>query len=335
MSVKVSIIIPVYNVEAYVADCIHSLLNQTLQEIEIIAVDDKGTDQSIDIIRNLQLSHPRGNIIKIVEMPQNSRAGMARNAGIDVAQGEFLGFVDSDDWVEPDMFEELYNTAKKENSEVCFSNATKEYADGKTSVLTHYKVTPGELTAEKKREIIVKYIPAFWTAIYKRSWWNENDMRFPKEKYEDSFIAPLVLVYAHKCSYVKRCFYHYMVRENSICTTADDTKYKYKILIFNKLINTLASKNLYTKFKNEIDFIYIKKAYLVAILTYVIDSEQPKTETIVSIRNEICKTIPHYQKNKYYKTNFYIRIIDLLFIHFPYMAIKLCKFYAKRKRISF
>jgi hypothetical protein len=126
-----------------------------------------------------------------------------------------------------------------------------------------------------------------------------------------------------------------MIRENSICTAVDDTKYQHKIQLFNKLIATLKSKNLYENFKNEFDFIYIKKAYLVAILTYVVNSEIPNIKTLKSIRNEICNLIPHYQKNKYYKRNLFIRIVDLLFIYFPNIAIKLSKFYARRRRVSF
>jgi len=335
MNIKVSIIIPIYNVEAYIADCINSLLNQTLQEIEIIAVDDRGADQSIDIVRNIQTSHPRGNVIKIVQMPQNSRAGMARNAGIDHSQGTYIGFVDSDDWVEPDMFEELYNTAIKEDSDVCFSNAIKEDSDGKTFILSHPQIESGELTPQKKSRMLVEYVTAFWTAIYKRSLWNDNNIRFPKEKYEDIFIAPLVIIYAHKFSYIKKNFYHYVIRENSICTTVDDTKYQHKIQIFNKLITLLKDRNLYEKFKNEIDYIYIKKAYLIALLNYVVNSEKPQIKTISSIRDEVNKIIPDYRSNKYYKKNFTVRIIDMLFRYLPKIAIKLCKLYSKKKKALF
>ena len=331
MNIAVSVIIPIYNVEAYIADCIHSLLNQTLQELEIIAVDDRGADQSMDIVRKIQASHPRGSIIKIVQMSQNSRAGMARNAGVDHAQGTFLGFVDSDDWVEPDMFEVLYNTAVKEDSDVCYSNAIKEYPNGKTSILSHPQVEAGVLTPEKKSRMLVEYKTAFWTAIYKRSLWNENDIRFPKEKYEDSFIAPLVLIYAHKFSYVKKSFYHYVIRENSICTTVDDTKYQHKIQLFNKLVSMLKDRNLYEKFKNEIDFIYIKKAYLIALLNYVVNSEKPQIKTIKSIQDEVNRIVPNYRNNKYYKKNFTVRIIDLLFCYSPKIAIMLCELYPKKR----
>ena len=332
MKILVSIIIPVYNVETYIADCIHSLLNQTLNEIEVIVVDDKGSDKSMDIVRNLQVSHPRGEIIKIVEMPQNSRAGMARNAGIEIAQGEYLGFVDSDDWAEATMYEELYTMAKKEDSDVCFCNAIKEYTDGKTSDLTHVGVEAGDLSDKKRKNLLIKYVTAFWAAVYKRSVWDVHHIRFPVEKYEDSFIAPLVIVYAKRFSYIKRGLYHYMIREHSICTTVDDTKYKYKLQLFNKLISTLKDRNLYERYKSEFDYIYIKKAYLTAIMNYVANSKKPEIATIVSIRNEVDKIIPDYSQNKYYRKSIIVRGVDLLFTYFPNMSIILYKFYAKRKR---
>jgi hypothetical protein len=181
--------------------------------------------------------------------------------------------------------------------------------------------------------MLAKYVTLFWTAIYKRALWNEHDIRFPKAKYEDSFVIPLTLVYAHKLSYINKGFYHYMVRNNSISTMIDDTKYQHKLQLFNQLIATVKDRNLYEKFKDEFDFIYIRKAYLTAIMNYVANSEKPKVATIVSIRNETKTIIPNYAQNKYYKKNILVRGTDLLFIYFPKISIKFYKFYARKKRI--
>jgi glycosyltransferase involved in cell wall biosynthesis len=118
MQPKVSIIVPVYNTEKYVHRCLTSLLNQTLKELEVIVVDDHGTDNSIEICKQIALTDDR---LKIVRSEVNSGCGMARNFGLDVACGEFVAFVDSDDYIDLDAYRLLYEAAKKYDSElVCF-----------------------------------------------------------------------------------------------------------------------------------------------------------------------------------------------------------------------
>ena len=115
----VSVLIPVYNVEKYLSRCLDSLINQTLTDIEIICVNDGSTDDSLKILRQYQ---EKDNRIVIVDK-KNGGLPSARNAGLDRARGQYVGFVDSDDYVEPSMFETLYKTAKKKNSEVVICGA--------------------------------------------------------------------------------------------------------------------------------------------------------------------------------------------------------------------
>lgn len=117
---KVSIVIPVYNASQYLAECLESIIRGRLKEIEVIAVDDGSTDNSLDILNNYKVKYG----IKVLTQ-QNSGPAKARNAGLDVATGEFVGFVDSDDWVEPDMFEEMYRTAKSEDADIVFCNVMR------------------------------------------------------------------------------------------------------------------------------------------------------------------------------------------------------------------
>ncbi len=111
---KVSVIVPVYNVEKYLEECIESLINQTLTDIEIICINDGSTDNSLKILEELQ---KKDNRIKIINQ-KNSGVSSARNNGIENATGEYIGFVDSDDWIDSDYYEKLYNTAKKYNSDI-------------------------------------------------------------------------------------------------------------------------------------------------------------------------------------------------------------------------
>ena len=111
---KVSVIIPVYNVELYLRICLESVLKQNLKEIEIICVDDGSTDKSLDILLEYAAKDNRITVLK----QENLYAGVARNAGLAVARGEYLSFLDSDDFFEPDMHEEMYKKAKEDGSDV-------------------------------------------------------------------------------------------------------------------------------------------------------------------------------------------------------------------------
>ena len=108
---KVSVIIPVYNVEQYLHECLDSVINQTLKEIEIICVDDGSTDSSLEILKEYAAKDNRITVIA----QENLHAGVARNAGLTVAKGEYVHFLDSDDWVDLDTYEKLYNIIKKQN----------------------------------------------------------------------------------------------------------------------------------------------------------------------------------------------------------------------------
>ena len=118
---KVSVILPVYGVVKYIEKCTQSLLEQTLDDIEFIFVDDHGPDDSIEIAKRVISGHKRESQFIFLKPEHNMGAGMARNFAIPHATGEYLAFVDSDDWIEPTMFEELYNEAKKhDNADLCY-----------------------------------------------------------------------------------------------------------------------------------------------------------------------------------------------------------------------
>ena len=132
---KVSVIIPVYNVEKYLRECLDSVVNQTLREIEIICVDDGSTDSSLDILKEYASKDNRITVIG----QQNLHAGVARNAGLAVARGEYLSFLDSDDFFELNMLAEMYNTAKKDGSDTVICG-NYVYNDTKKQITDHIKI---------------------------------------------------------------------------------------------------------------------------------------------------------------------------------------------------
>ena len=190
---SLSIVIPAYNVEKYLAKCAASICKQTLEDIEIIIVDDGSTDSSGRIADRLSFTDSR---IKVIHQ-DNCGLGPARNAGIDVATGAYVGFVDSDDWVEPEMFEILFKKAKEDNSDVC-AGGFKTVENGRTkdvheqplanvSLVGRNEIDAYRLNFYGPQDDSVQNQPlvAAWVRIYKKSLLDEKQLRFKNIRSED------------------------------------------------------------------------------------------------------------------------------------------------------
>ncbi|CAM4112679.1 glycosyltransferase [Paenibacillus alkaliterrae] len=182
MNMKVSVIIPVYNAEKYISECIDSLLAQTLQHCEFIFVNDGCSDRSRLIIEGYQNKDAR---IKLINQP-NQGVSAARNNGIAAAVGEYVGFVDADDWVEPSMFETLYDAAAAEQCDIVFSNFESEQ-DGRRFV-NQCPFPAGEVLDKYyiSKEIFPIYVKgdqlnSVWNKLYKAALIRGHKVQFPDE----------------------------------------------------------------------------------------------------------------------------------------------------------
>ena len=151
MQPKVSVIIPVYNCEAFLPQCIDSLRAQTMKEIEMIFVCDASPDDSLSILRRYEAQDSR---IRVVAFEQNRGVSAARNAGMELATGEYVIFCDSDDWVEPEMYERLYAMAKEHDADIAFCRVFKDYANRQENVPLGF-ATGTRFDAERIRETLI------------------------------------------------------------------------------------------------------------------------------------------------------------------------------------
>lgn len=220
-NVKVSVIVPVYNVEKYLPKCLESLVSQTLPEIEIIVVNDGSPDRSQEIIDQFCEKYPdkvRGFI------KENGGLGDARNYGLHYARGEYIGFVDSDDWVDEKMFQTLYETAKREDDDIVICDFV-EINDGWTQGKVSYGYR-GDRTAypiEKYMFLLNSMNPAVaWNKIYRRSLFDV--VQFANCWYEDIATTPILLSYANKIGYTSIAFYYYRQTEKSITKSNSDNR---------------------------------------------------------------------------------------------------------------
>lgn len=309
--IKVSVIIPVYNVEKYISKCLDSILSQTLKEYEIIIVNDGSKDNSQTII-DKYVSKSK-NIISLTK--ENGGQGSARNYGLKYATGEFVTYIDSDDWVEPTMFEEMYDLAIREKSDIVICDYTFVYDNNS---LNRYMSTLYEYNSNiLNNYVLSSATPTF--KLIKRNLLEKSNFEFPNIRaYEDIAVVGSLALYTNKMSYLKKSFYNYYIRTGS---TMNLEKYNPKMDdIF--LSFEIISNKFKDKFKDEIEFIYISHLLHDASLRFLKYKECKNSLTKV---NKIIKKIyPKWYKNKYFKRkDFKYKVMCFLIYFKLYKIIKI------------
>lgn len=209
---KVSIIVPVYNVEKYLRKCLDSLINQTLKDIEIICINDGSTDKSLEILEEYKNRDSR--IILLNQ--ENSGQSVARNRGIEIAKGEYIGFVDPDDWVDLDYYEKLYNTANTNDADIAVGGIIRVTGIKKKKFLNFEKETITDNTNLKFELCDVPEKSYVWNKIYKTEKLKEIGLEFEKGIfYEDCIFTPQALFFLWKMVTVPNIHYYYLRRGNS------------------------------------------------------------------------------------------------------------------------
>ena len=205
----ISVIVPVYRVEAYLECCVNSLLNQSLHEIEIILIDDGSPDRCGAICDRYAAQDARVHVIH----QENAGLSAARNTGLAHAQGKWIMFVDSDDWVEPDFCRLPYEAALEHSADMVMFGSISHKKTGKV-VFSH--VEEGPLSRDNAIAYAVKKSNAVWKKLYHSSLFRE--IRFPEGYvFEDSFVTPKLVRAARSVYCLDACLYHYVYRADSIC----------------------------------------------------------------------------------------------------------------------
>ncbi len=237
---KISVIIPVYNVEKYLKKCVESVLSQTLKDIEIILVDD-GSPDNCPIICDEYAK--KDNRIVVIHK-QNGGLSDARNAGMRIAKGKYIGFVDSDDYIEPDMFEKMYQIADKDGSDVVVCNIWLDYEYKNCKNSYWPLVANGSVSKDEIYNYMYKYPSYAVNKIYKRSFLCENNIDFIKGYlYEDVPFFTQVMLLAKKVSYCIDNLYFYRLGREGAITNKKSAKQLDIVCIVNIVENLLKSLN--------------------------------------------------------------------------------------------
>ncbi len=278
---KVSIIIPAYNTEEYMAECLDSILNQTLEEIEIIVVDDGSADGTLAILRDYEKRFPEK--IKVFHKENGGQAS-ARNVALKYAQGEYLGFVDSDDWIDVDMYEVMYTKAKKENADIVICDMVDHYPT--YEIYHHASVFDDKF----------KVTPSACNKIFKRTF--AEGVNFPEGLYYEDFeYTTKQLMKTDKISLVHKGFYHCHCREVSTMNNNNAKMNKDILSVMENLEAFVKANNWEEKYGEVIEYLYIDHILITTINRLEQQDNSEKKAVIDFLRKEVGKKYPKFDKD--------------------------------------
>lgn len=260
--VKVSVIVPIYKVEKYLGRCLKSLVSQTFKEMEIICVNDGSPDQSQQIIDEYVQKYP--DLVKGY-VKENGGLSDARNYGLTYATGEYVAFIDSDDWVEPEMIEKMYQAAIEKQADLVICDFVMDW---ETEVKESLYISGVRRESSDLIKNVLLSGPSAWNKLYKKDLFLTTDIRYPKGLwYEDLATTPRLLMNVHKIAHVNEAFVHYIQREGSIMATLNE-----KILdiytVLEMIEDYYKSHGYYQQYQAEIEYLYVEHVILTSLLNW-------------------------------------------------------------------
>lgn len=244
--VKVSILVPIYNVEKYLKQCLDSLVGQTLKDIQIICINDGSTDSSADIINSFAKKDDRFLVIT----KKNSGYGDSMNQGLSKATGEYVGILESDDYIETDAFEKLYKLAKEYDADVVRANYY-HFKDNKNKKYSYVNELDTNRVVDPSRRTWIFYqAPAIWSAIYRNDFLKKNKIKFlptPGASYQDTGFNFKVWATTKKAVFTSEAYLHYRL-DNESSSVNNPGKVFCVCEEYAEIEKYLRSNNLYDKF---------------------------------------------------------------------------------------
>lgn len=255
---KVSLIIPVYNVERFIKKCLDSVQSQTYRELEVIIVNDGSTDSSLEIIEDYVKKNPAFACYSI----ENRGQGGARNYGVRKATGDYIFFLDSDDYISPDCIEKLAVRAAEDKSDIVICNNYDVREDGKILFSYENRHRQNPVTIYDEPALLLNRICP-WGKLYRRELFSE--LEFVSEWYEDLRLIPKLYLKARKISYVDEPLVYYVLRKGSTMNNRNLERNLVIIDAFEDLIGYYKSEGVYPVFKNELEFLVIENVAVAAV----------------------------------------------------------------------
>lgn len=300
---KLSVIVPVYNMaaEGKLNYSMDSLINQTISDYEIIAVDDCSTDNSLEILREYEKHYPKK--FKVISSPINKKQGGAKNLGLEAAKGEWIGFMDSDDWITPDYYEKLLKKAEETGADMvgCDYHLTNHHSMeiGKV-VHSNKEEQTGILTKEKYKSLLLDS-GSLVVKIYKRHIIYDYPNRFPEGIfYEDNAIGKSWMLRAKHFEYLQEPMYYYYQHQTSTVHTISQKRCEDRMEAAKIMIGEAKEFGYLEEYKEELEYSFTLLHYINTLFTYMVGVKPVKISFIKKMGKELKDYFPDFQKNTYY-----------------------------------
>ena len=301
---KVSVIVPVYNMagEGKLEYCIRSLLEQTLQDLQIIAVDDKSTDASLEVLKRLEGSFP--DRIRVIASPDNRRQGGARNLGLDAATDcDFVGFLDADDWVSPDLYEKMLTLAENTGADVvgCDLCRVGEHTMVPTKREECNSMSQtGEIDEEKRRSLLQNPGPVV-TKLYRREIFEDPKLRFPERiAYEDNAIATAIVMRIRHYEHIPEPLYFYYQRTGSTTHSITRKQCEDRMEAMRIMLRQAKEDDSLSKYHDEYENRFFLLFYRNTLLSYMQSDMKKDAGFLRGLGKELLATFPDFRRNPYY-----------------------------------
>ncbi len=293
----VSIVVPVYNVEDYLEKCVRSILAQTERDFELLLIDDGSPDGSGALCDTLAKEDER---IRVVHQ-KNQGLGGARNTGIQAAQGEWLLFVDSDDWIDPDILEKSLNTAQRGSADMVLFGFRSVDPEGRELGVFLDKPCKNRPLSPKEHKELLLCSPCAWNKLYRASLFLDTDIRYPlRVWYEDIRTTLKVMLKARSIVLLDDVGYHYLQRPGSIIQSLNVERNVEILDAFRDIFTYFREQGLWDEYRDELCFLTLFHAYLTASVRVIrLDRKHPLLRDFFDFLKE---NFPDYRKNPYLST---------------------------------
>lgn len=317
---KLSIIVPVYNVEQYLKRCLNSIFNNTFQDFELIIINDGSTDKSEDVILEF-VDKYKDKIIYLSK--KNAGVSIARNDGIKKARGNYITFIDSDDYIEPNMFETMMKKMAQDDFDIVVCDAKIVYEDSNDSRVVSSGYIQDLYHKNRIRETMPVFYPVMWNKIYKTE--IVKKIQFTSGVwYED--MEYLLKLYPHinSIGVVKKPLYNYLQRKNSITYTYNDKLYDI-INNMERVIDYYKLEGVYDEYKDEIEYLYARYAFTTFPKRLAKCRDKTKYNKGIEFAfGKVEEHFPNYKQNRYLNMvgikGRYIKCFNRLLSHINYIA---------------
>lgn len=315
---KLSIIVPVFNMAAdgKLEYCLESLVNQTITNYEIIAVDDCSTDNSLEILRQYEAEYP--DKFKVIASHVNKKQGGAKNLGLEIAKGEWIGFIDSDDWITKDYYEKLLKKAEETGADMvgCDYHLTDEHSMKIGQVVHNNKPEQAGILTKEKYQSLILDGGSLVVKIYRRGIIFDYPNRFPEGIfYEDNAISNSWMLRAKHFEYIQEPMYYYYQHNASTVHTITKKRCEDRMEAARIMVAEAKQFGFLDEYKEEIESSFTTLFYVNTLFSYMMGVKKQEISFIKAMGEEMKKTFPDFRKNKYYLTRVHAEERKLIDMH--------------------